>query len=451
MTWWSFSGGGDGGADRGAGARPGLALGRRRRSAVRRVRAEAAGDRRTLGRRERCRRSEGRGEEIVPSVTPGGLQVLEQGLRVDEWVDAPPAAEPAAAPPGEQVERGRPGLTPAEGTDRRQVRPPASEVREGSKRGVGRDVVEVGVRSGEDPPGRAGAGFQGGGPGAPEGGFGAAVVAGCLEDGRDGALERARWNGHRRTFFLARRHETAGRVEEKAEGTGAWPVPDAERAVMLATTEGTTRATAARDRVSAGGAAALVNARWVVNVEEQLRRVDELRVQRPALVVFQNAPPNFDPDGRALPPGAATTAATRRKWALVADHLERSVFVNALREPPRHYADAAGEALRRLEYLLVRVVEHERRPVSGLVLAGAVQRDALQRLAGPVGGARLEWNRPYRLGGVPVVVVPHTSGLNRLYNPGHVGEASGALVRPMLGELASQPWWAAQAEDLRAA
>jgi hypothetical protein len=191
-----------------------------------------------------------------------------------------------------------------------------------------------------------------------------------------------------------------------------------------------------------------VNRRWVEDVERPLRLLDALRVERPALVVLQNAPPGFDPDGRALPPGAATTAATRRKWAVTAGHLQRSLFVNALREAPQHYRSAAGEARRRLEYLVERVVLRERRPVSGLVLVGAIQRDALQITAGMHGRQRLDWNSPCRFAGVPAIAVPHTSKLNRLYNPSQVGEASGDFVRPMLGEGAGDVWWAPQAADL---
>src|SRR5690348_5071451 len=81
----------------------------------------------------------------------------------------------------------------------------------------------------------------------------------------------------------------------------------------------------------AGVRSELLNSKFLREVDRQCELLDELEVEWPALVIIQNAPDGFCPDGRALPEQSDTRKLTKDKWKIGERELEANFWFNALR------------------------------------------------------------------------------------------------------------------------
>lgn len=193
----------------------------------------------------------------------------------------------------------------------------------------------------------------------------------------------------------------------------------------------------------------LVNPRFAANAEALIRRVEKSGNEYPNLLIAQNAPRGIDPDGPALAAGTDT----RKRAAKILDvrdsAFDRLFAINALQEEPELYRSAVDASLHRMEWSIERLIVKERLARS-ITLVGANQRDAFARLVGLRSDVRLPWCVGMAWGDIPVVAVPHPSGLNRIYNSAEERARAARFARPLVLGEDEEPDWLWDAPDLEA-
>ena len=153
----------------------------------------------------------------------------------------------------------------------------------------------------------------------------------------------------------------------------------------------------------------------------------------PILVVGQNAPPGFDPDGPAFPRNSAAGRRARRLWPIDPQLFESAVRVNAMPVDPCHLRTPLGTGTDRLNAVL----DALHGDIHCVIAAGSWAAAVVSRVARL--NAPLTWNAvTVSRQGLPLLAVGHPSGRNRAYNDAQFRIATARAVADLINGRSHQ-------------